>query len=378
MKSLRLDAMRVAAADPGEGLPPGFHELALEVHANDPDWTPEQRDLLERAFNPDNPYFGDGRARLFCIPGQVRAAAFYREGQCADAPRGAFFGYWESSGNADAEALVMAAVEAWAREQGAQSLTGPVNFSIHGGCRLRFDDARPWPTFVGEPSNPARDVQALLRLGFREGRRCKSQIVDFPRFALQAFADYGRRMQSRGYDIEPFTPAHWEAHLEELYALNCRVWTRNYRYSPLTLEEFEHGYAGPLSRRMCPHTSSLVYGPAGDIAAFAIFIPNYATLTRQAAGADRVLPAALNYTEHYPRLRAPREIIVKTLAVSPEHRGKRLTWWVSCGGAVRGFERYERHLVAMQQNAAVFSRLVEPFSNGERTYAMFEKALNPA
>ncbi len=124
--------MRLLDAPGGGYLPAGFLELPLKVYRGDPNWIPEDPAKVVAQFGAANPWFEHGRAHAFCVPSKARAAAFRPDGLTIDGAPAAFFGYWESVGDEQANAVVMEAVRAWALQEGATAVDRAGQL-LHGG-----------------------------------------------------------------------------------------------------------------------------------------------------------------------------------------------------------------------------------------------------
>ena len=122
--------------------------LAQAIYQGDDQWIPEDPQAITAAFSPENAWFQKGALSLFLIKGKARAAAFIGpQGgpeMVIDGLKAAFFGYWETTEDPEADRLLMAKVEAWAKAQGASVLYGPINFTTYGTYRLRTS-AEPGP-----------------------------------------------------------------------------------------------------------------------------------------------------------------------------------------------------------------------------------------
>ncbi len=133
------------------GVAAGFLELPSGVYAGDPMWIPEDSEATRRAFSPDNVWFTRGSARTWCVPGSTRVAAFLGPDQRIDGERAAFFGYWETVDDVEVNRCLFASLVAWARDRGAKSVYGPINFNTYGLYRLRTEVEPGGVTFPGEP-----------------------------------------------------------------------------------------------------------------------------------------------------------------------------------------------------------------------------------
>ncbi len=160
-----------------DGLPPGFLELPGRVYRDDPHWIPEDPHILSAAFAAGNPYFERSRARVFCIPGKARVVAFHDPDLRIDGEPAAYAGYFESTGDQDANAEVLRRAERWLHERGARVLYGPVQFNTAHSYRFRLSGTAGFAPFLGEPYNPDSYPGFWEQLGYTLTRRFSSQII---------------------------------------------------------------------------------------------------------------------------------------------------------------------------------------------------------
>jgi hypothetical protein len=311
--------MKLLNAD--EGLPDGFLELAVTVYEGDPHWIPEDPGATELLFSGGSPW--QGAKRAFCVPGGARAAAFRAPDFEVDGTPAAFFGYYESTGDAAAVKLVMDGVCAWAREAGARRLYGPVNFTTAQPYRFRL--AGPPDAYLDEPYNPLRYGDEVEAFGFTRVRAYASHDMDPSdiRSMSEASAEHRAQVAQRGYRFEPLTPEVWSARADELYHVGNAVFASNFAFRPMTRQEFGTYFGERWARKLHPELSLIVYGPDDTVAGVSFVYPHYAPLAAQGAGDARVPVAQLNYAEHG---HASTEIVYKTAGVAPAHRRMGLGW----------------------------------------------------
>jgi GNAT superfamily N-acetyltransferase len=316
--------MRMLESAGGERLPAGFLELPGAIYRDDPHYIPEGPDELQALFGPDNPWFRHGVARAFCIPGRARAAAFRKHGFAVSDRPAAWFGFWESAGDPDANAAVIARVRSWAAAHGAVELYGPVNFSTAFDYRLRLSAEDGGLPFPGEPYNPPCYVDQLKALGLRLARRYVTQI--FHPAGLRAIADHKlpipERLERQGYSFERLDPDRWRRHAAELRELANAVFADNFAFTPLTSREFSARFGSRFAARLTPEGSVIAYGPEGEVAGVCLTMPHYGPLVAQAAGATRVRASELCYARHAAALarHGSPTWVLKTIGTSPAHR----------------------------------------------------------
>jgi hypothetical protein len=370
--------MKIVECEGGQGLPEGFAELPAAVYAADPMWIPEDPAETAFAFSSANPWFRAGRARTLSIPGRARVAVFCDPRTVIEGRPAAFFGYWESIGDPEAEAALMARACDWAREQQCETLYGPINFSTALAYRLRIGAEPGAIPFPGEPYNPVAYPSRLLALGFTEHQRYLTQVgtIEQVRATRDRRRQVARRVLARGYRVQTLTPAEWLARLPELYPLVDAIFRENFAYTPIPYEAFALLLGQKMVARMCPHTSVLALTPNGEVGGVCILYPSYGPLCVQGAGAQRVPAAAINYAEHEPLLRGrgPVGWILKTIGVAPPFRRRGLTEAMVVEAFDRAEGRFDYLLGALirEDNA---SRNIAPAYGGERTYVLYQKSL---
>ncbi len=363
-------------------LPPGFVELPHLVFADDPDWIPEDPAAVERAFDPSSAWFRQGQAETFCIPGKARAAAFFQPDLRVDDQRVAFFGYWCTAGDRDADASLFADVEAWAADRGAEALYGPINFTTYGNYRLLLsmeaDDATPFPD---EPYNPATWPETLEALGYAVDQHYLTQVgvIQAGLFVAQLKKPAIDALLAEGYRVESFPHGAWLDRLREVHGIVDAIFGQNFAYSPLSYEAFASKCGEDFIRRTDPEVSTACYAPDGALAGFFLVYPHYGPLVRQGAGADRVAVTALDFATHHPDLagRPWRGAIAKTVGTDPRHRGKGVMAALTAGMFARGEGRYEHWYGAMIRKGNASKNYASGNTTGERWYGLFRKGLRP-
>lgn len=361
---------------------PGFVELPHLVFADDADWIPEDPAAVTHAFDPSNAWFQRGEAATFCVPGKSRAAAFFQPALRVEGRKVAFFGYWCTAGELEADREVFAEVEAWATERGAQDLYGPIDFTTYGNYRLRLsveaDDARPFPD---EPYNPPTWPGLLESLGYVIDQHYLTQVgvIEAGLMVAQFKKPAVDALLTQGYRVESFPHHAWIERLREVHGIVDAIFGENFAYSPLSYEAFAAKCGENFVRRTDPEVSTACYSPDGSLAGFFLVYPHYGPIVRQGAGSDRVPVTALNFAEHHPQLvdRPWRAAIAKTVGVDPTHRGKGVMAALTAGMFQRGADRYEHWYGAMIRRGNASRNFATGNTTGERWYGLFKKPLAP-
>lgn len=364
--------MKIITRDGPSGVDDAFVELPPLVYADDARWIPEDAGAVRLAFSHENDWFASGKAITLCIPGEARLGVF-RASDCRidDIPV-AFFGYWEHRGESTASEALFREARTWAREQGAELLYGPIDFTTHGSYRLLLDAEPKARPFVGEPYNPPSYPPLLESLGFTIARRYITQ-VSTQRPDTGRIEAVRHRLLEAGYVLAPLDAARWRELLPEFKPLADTIFARNFAYTPVSYANFACGYAETVARRMCPRTSLVAYGPDGDIAGFVLVYPDYGSLAVQGAGEERVPASALTFEEHTPVLEqlGERTGILRTIGVAPRHRGRGVSNALGATVLAGGASHYDRWIAALIRDDNLSRLFGDSQPHSTRHYGLF-------
>jgi ribosomal protein S18 acetylase RimI-like enzyme len=286
----------IVERDGTAGVDEAFLALPHQLYREDRRWIPEEPAAVERAFSPANRWHDGRRARTFVVPGRARAAAFFDPSFTVDGTAAAFFGYFETNGDRDADGTLFGRIADWARGQGATRLYGPINFTTALGYRVLLDAERDAVPFAGEPYNPPWYGPELQSLGFALERRYLTQTLD--RALVAATVDRHQplllRLGKRGYRFATIGDDEWLARLPELHTLADSIFAGNFAYAPMPFSEFAAAFGTRLLRRRWRELSLIAHAPDGALAGFCLV---------------------------YPHLDG-RVAILKTIAVNPKYRAR--------------------------------------------------------
>jgi len=369
--------------NPEQALPAGFHEVATKVYRDDRFWLGENAEALTRAFSTANPYFEKNRAWLGLQEGKARLAGFFEPGKTINDEAAAFFGYWEGMDDLAAHQSLFAEFEQWAREQGAQKIYGPINFTTFGSYRLRISGFEQG-AFQGEPWNPTYYPALLETLGYQTCYRYRTDIAtDLPgmvRTNAPHIAVLREKAAQAGLRVENLTPDYWLSQLDQLYAFIDLIFGGNFAYSRISKEAFVAACGEPFARTMCPQTSVVVKDRNDNIAGFFLCFPDYSPLCRQATPGHTPL-SEIRFDRDGERLPSPRLLLAKTTGVHPDYRSAGLFTLMSMEVTIRavaaGYAHAASCLVREDNNSISYSsrHKESTMSMDPRWYALYAKAL---
>ncbi|RZU48197.1 hypothetical protein EV700_0098 [Fluviicoccus keumensis] len=327
--------------NPSAVLPDAFLDLPARIYANDPFWLGEDPASVRQQFSALNPWFDEGQAWVGVVPGKARLAGFVVPGQLVDGEQAAFFGFWETINELEANLQLFDELKSWARVHGATRLYGPINFTTFGANRVRLDGFEHG-AFPGEPWNPDYYPVLLEQLGLDIRYRYISTFAKVDEIIPPVKRDYLRvkPQLEQAIRFKPMTADYWVDHLDELYGFVGQVFGANFAYTPISLETFRQVCGPDFARKFCPQTSVLAESLDGRIAGFFLVYPDYGPLMRQTLPAP--LPTALvDYDSCAALLPQPRLALAKTGGVHPDFRTFGLFTAMSCELTLRAEGVYD-------------------------------------
>lgn len=371
--------MSIHETEGRDGLPAGFLALPGLVYRDDPTWIPEDTDGLAAQFSPENSYFQRSRARAFCIPGKARVVAFHDPELRIDGEPAAYAGYFESSGDQDANAEVLRRAEQWLHGQGAHIVYGPVQFNTAHSYRFRLSGSADFAPFLGEPYNPATYPGFWEELGYGLARRFLSQLIPLPQLyqALTLFQPLRESLLAEGYRFVCPTVDTWLQHLPTLHEMIDSIFSQNFAYSRSSYSAFAALLQPAILHKICQLSSMLVFAPDGSLAALGLSYPHYGPLLVQGRGAERIHARDIDYGMHAPLLAgmSPRGCIGKTLGVHPAHRRKGIKEVLLLTGFERSLSTYDIWCAATIREDNTSRRVFADVATAEHWYALYAKRL---
>lgn len=354
-----------------------FIAIPYSLHRRDPLWVPPLRMDVRTILTPrKNPFFEHAAAKYFLafaggrIVGRIAAIRNDAHNE-VHGDRVGFFGFFESvDDQAVADALFDAAA-AWLREQGRDTMRGPMNPSINDECGLLVDGFDT-PPVVLMPHNPAYYVPLHERYGFRKAKDLiawEGSGVRPPERIARAIDTVTRRygVTLRGLDMKRF-----REEVELVKAIFNQAWERNWGYVPMTDAELEH-LAKQLKPIIVPEL--VVFAEiAGRVVGFAVAIPDFnVALKHNPSG--RLFPGLLSVLWHARRIHRAR---IPLLGTVPELRGKGIDAllynWIWTRAAARGIPWGEAGWI-LEDNTAMINALVRAGFRPYKTYRIFDKPL---
>ena len=353
-------------------LPDSFVTLPWQIYADDSHWIPESSAQLRAQFSKDNPWLQQHQAWLGVVPEQARLAGFFRHDERVDGKAVAFFGFMESIEDGTALRELFQQLARWARDQGAQHLYGPINFTTYGMNRLRLDqfDAMPFP---GEPYNPPwypaliESVGCTLR--YRYATRIARSLAGVQEDVQVQYAPLRSKLADK-LTFSSLSATRWMDSLPQLYQLIEQIFGDNFAYTPIDYQSFVSNCGLPFAERFCPHSSVIASTASGDIAGFFLAFPDYGPLLVQ--GCEQRLQAdQIRYSQHQQLLPTPRLLLAKTGGVHPQWRQHGLFTALSCELTLRAGDHYQQIAGALVRDDNQSMQFAARHGSEARHYGLF-------
>lgn len=271
--------------------------------------------------------------------------------QILDGRNFAAFGFFEvdvSSGAAPqtASRLIEAAAQ-WARERGAGPLVGPMNFNTWFPYRFRADTQSEIAPFAWEPVNPPQYVEFFRQNGFEELARYHTRSVDGLDELVRRLSPSGERTRLAGYSLREFDRDRvLEREVPILHGLSMVGFRDNFLFEPIPLEIFRQLYVPLVSGKVDLSLCRFLLDPQGREAGFIT-----AFMERDSS------------------------LVLKSMTVLPEHRGKGLSNALFHASIEAGLQRGARHCISALVREGIGSESLAKKSEirWEHRYALYER-----
>jgi len=256
-----------------------FIRFPWKIYQGDRYWVPPLiKDLLSK-FSPNHP-FRSHSEMIFLLA--------YKEGEIAGRIAGiidhhcvefhqdkvGFFGFFESTVNAEVAEILLSRVEAWLKEHGMERMIGPMNPSTNDECGLLVEGFDTSPCLM-MPYNPRYYPSLLESFGLKKAMDLYAYWVeDSPFFhdRLTRIAEKIRKREPR-LQVRPIDLRHFDEELKVVKEIYNHAWSKNWGFVPLTEEEIDD-LAKNLKPLVVPDLILFAYWGEEPIG-FSVSLPDY-------------------------------------------------------------------------------------------------------
>jgi GNAT superfamily N-acetyltransferase len=299
-----------------------FVEFPFHSYRRDPLWVPAQRSGVDFQISPRNPFFRYGISRNFLVrkAGRTvgRISAILNPGAVTEGNPVGYFAFFECLRDEEAAGRLVNAARDWLRAHGARAVRGPIQYSTYGGNRFVTRQGTEPPFFL-EPYHPSWYPALFTNLGFQTVHRFLSHRADTLNPDEQLAPEAREQLSRQGYRVRPFQRKTAEQDLRTIYELSETCFATNFSFTSVPWEEFQALY-GRIVSFVDPDFLLLLFSPEGHPAGYLFGCPDYAPALRAMKGRNG--PAAR--IRFLLRRRHLDTVVLKTLAIHPDHQGNRL------------------------------------------------------
>lgn len=223
-----------------------FIRLPWRIYQNDPYWVPPLLSEQKVLFNQSkNPFYQHARIELFLgIRDQKvvgRIAAFVNDNHNTfHQDKVGFFGFFECLKDEEVSNMLLSTARDWLKEQGMDTMRGPLNFSTNEECALLIDGFDSSPVIM-MTYNPRYYVDFMDSFGLEKGRDLLAyymQEADAPPEHLQSTLEKIRKRA--GITIRPLNMKDFQGEIQRVKEVYNLAWSRNWGFVPMTDEEIIH------------------------------------------------------------------------------------------------------------------------------------------
>ena len=356
-----------------------FIKHPFEKYRSDPHWAPPLLIDERQKFNSKkNPFYEHARMELFLaerngeILGRVAAIDDSLHNQTHD-DNIAFFGFFEASDQATAEAL-LGHVERWARLLGRDSVRGPMNPSLNDGAGFQIDAFGSDP-YVMMPYNPPEYPRYAEAAGYRRVKDLYAWMFDTSWGAPERISRLAQRVRKRHDDlvVRPANMKRFRAELETLRQIYSEeAWGETWGFVRYTDAEFDR-LASEL--RLIADPDIVLFAELrGQTAGVAVGLPDANQLFKRMRG--RLLPFGIFHFLNPKRI--IDQMSLPILGVMPEYRNKGLDLVLMHEiyerGMAKGYKRCECSWV-LEDNRAINHAVEAGGAKVCKTYQVYQKEI---
>ncbi len=240
-----------------------FIRFQWEVYKTDPYWVPP---LLSerREFLTTHPFLRHAKVRHFLarrngrIVGRISGIINDKHNEHWDEKTG-FFGLYEVLPDREASDALLEAAEAFVREEGMETIRGPMSYSTNEECGLLVDG---WngPPMILMTYNPRYYVDFIEGAGYTKAQDLYAYRVDLTRFRPDGSGinpkvlRVAKRVKERmDITVRPMDTRDFDGEAARFKQIYNAAWKRNWGFVPLTDEELEYEIKS-LKPIVDPHT----------------------------------------------------------------------------------------------------------------------------
>jgi hypothetical protein len=220
-----------------------FMDLSSRIYKGDSSWVPPLRSEVARTLDPGkNPYFfAAGLQKFICYRNNEPVAramtVINPEHWKKFQKKTAFFGFFESTDDREAAALLFRAMEDHCSQKGAEFLEGPFNPNHYSELGLLVRNFES-PAFF-EPYNPPYYPDLLKRCGFETIYRIHTRVNrETGSLLSKKHKDFNPNRDNSGYTLRHFNLFDMKGEFERMREVFNDAFSENWHFLPVSLDEY--------------------------------------------------------------------------------------------------------------------------------------------
>lgn len=222
-----------------------FVDVPYFLNKNLKNWVAEPKSELRALLSLSHPFWQHGRRKLFiarvngvpagCIGAIVNEAhnKYYGD-KCG------FFGFFETVDDKEVSAALFAAALGWLKEQGMDTVRGPMNPSTNEVCGLLMEGFDSVPLLM-MPYNSPYYADHIEDCGFAKAKDLLAFWRDAPPPLPERIEKIiARAMHRNNVRIRPIDIANFDGELAVIKDIYVHAWSENWGFVPVTDAEFSN------------------------------------------------------------------------------------------------------------------------------------------
>jgi len=299
-----------------------FIRLPFSIYSQDPLFVPPLvMDMRERFSREKNPFFLYAKVTYFLakqkgkLSGRVASIVNYRHNEFHNDKVG-FFGFFESANDYSVSSALLDAVSQKLREEGMDTIRGPMNFSTNEDCGFLIDGFHE-PPLLMTPYNPPYYSDLMENYGMGKAKDLYAYICDIPEQLPEKILRVAEIAEKRGIRVRPIDKKNFGGEMRIFMEVYNSAWAKNWGFIPLTEEETNH-IAKKLKSIALPELT-LIAEKDMEHVGFMGLLPDYNFVLKKMKG--KLNPLTIVKAFHHSKKITDLRLLLLGIKAEYRHRG---------------------------------------------------------
>ena len=297
-----------------------FIHVPFILYRKDPLFVPQLNREMKVHFSAKNPFFLHARAKYLLAVKDGRPAgriiSFVDEHHNElHKERTGFFGFFECINDEEVSRALFGAAEQFLKEEGMDSMRGPMSFSTNEECGFLFEGFDE-PPMIMMPYNPLYYNDLSEKYGLKKAKDLFAYIYEAGESLPEKVHRVAALTEKRGIKVRPINMKKFGAEMRIFREVYHSAWEKNWGFIPMTEEELEYA-AGRLKQIVIPEMT-IIAEKDGQPVGFMGIIPDFNFVLRYMKG--KLNPLSLARALYYSR--KIKDLRVMLLGIKREFRNR--------------------------------------------------------